>query len=65
MATETLRQCTVTPEQLAVMHPVYDAKYWRRLLQQGKIPGAAKIWGRWFVPINAVQTLMEGGHERA
>ena len=50
-------QC-VSTKQLAVMFPIYDAHYWRRLLREGKVPGAHKPFGgRWFVPIESARQL--------
>jgi Helix-turn-helix domain len=51
-------QC-VTPRQLAALLPCYPATYWRRLLAEGRVPGAAKIGSRWLVPVSAVRTLLE------
>ena len=62
MAIDTATQRTVTPEELAVMYPPYSARYWRTLLQKGKIPGASKPFGRWFIPIKSIRTLIEGGN---
>jgi hypothetical protein len=46
MATKVVTQrAALTPEQLAQAYPCYPARYWRRLLHEGKVPGASKPFG--------------------